>query len=130
MRIEIVPLIAAVLVGLIGLGLLFDAWTPDEIIVKHERRRRRRLERSRAGEGAIGLGVLCMAAAFAGRDTWAYSVVAVIAGTVLVLFGVIKNYHYLGAVVSNRGALRRRPNDVPVTAGEKSAEVKPPDRGQ
>ena len=119
MRIEIVPLIAAVLVGLIGLGLIFDAWTPDEIIVKHERRRRRRIERNRGGEGAIGLGVLCMAAAFAGRDTWSYSVIAVIAGTVLVLFGAVKNYRYFGAVLSNRGPLRRRPDDA-------SASLLPP----
>ena len=108
MRIEIIPLIAAVLVGLIGLGLVFDAWTPDEIIVKQERRRRPRIERDRGGEGAIGLGVLCMAAAFGGRDTWRYSVIAVIAGTVLVLFGAIKSRRYLAAVVSNRGSLRRR----------------------
>jgi len=127
MRIEIVPLIAAVLVGLIGLGLLFDAWTPDEIIVKHERRRQRRLERNRGGEAAIGLGVLCMAAAFAGRDTWRYSVIAVIAGTVLLLLGAIMNYHYLGAVVSNRGALRRRPPDASVAA-DKPVEAKQPDR--
>ena len=124
MRIEIIPLIAAVLVGLIGLGLVLDAWTPDEIIVKHERRRRNRIERHRGGEGAIGLGVLCMAAAFAGRDTWRYSVVAVIAGTVLVLFGAIKNYRYFAAVVSNRGPLRRRQTETV----EEPAEVKPPAR--
>jgi hypothetical protein len=126
MRIEILPLIAAVLVGLIGLGLVFDAWTPDEIIVKQERRRRPRIERDRSGEGAIGLGVLCMAAAFAGRDTWRYSVLAVIAGTVLVLFGAIKNRKYFGAVVSNRGALRRRPESPPEPLPEKQARAKPP----
>ena len=108
MRIELIPLIAAVIVGIIGLGLVFDAWTPDEIIVKRERRRRPRVERSRGGEAAIGLGVLCMAAAFAGRDTWRYSVIAVLAGSALLLFGAVANRHYLGAAVSNRGALRRR----------------------
>jgi len=108
MPIEVIPLIAAVLVGLIGLGLLFDAWTPDDIIVKNERRRRPRVERSRGGEALIGLGVLCMAAAFAGRDTWKYSVVSVIAGTVLLILGAYANRRYLGSVISNRGALRRR----------------------
>jgi hypothetical protein len=106
--IEVIPLIAAVLVGLIGLGLVFDAWTPDEIIVKNERRRRPRIERSRGGEALIGLGVLCMAAAFAGRDTWRYSVISVIAGTALLLLGAYANRRYLGSVISNRGALRRR----------------------
>jgi len=111
MRIELVPLIIGVFVGLVGLGLVFDAWTPDEIIVRKERRRRPRIERSRGGESAIGFGVLCMGAAFLGRDTWRYSVVAVIAGTLLLLVGVIKNRHYLGQAITNRGALRRRPNE-------------------
>ena len=111
MRIELVPLIIGVLVGLVGLGLVFDAWTPDEIIVRKERRRRPRIERSRGGESAIGFGVLCMGAAFLGRDTWRYSVVAVIAGTLLLLLGVIKNRRYLGQAITNRGALRRRPTE-------------------
>jgi hypothetical protein len=108
MNIEIVPLILGVIVGLLGLGLLFDAWTPDDIIVKRERRRRPRAERNRAGEAAIGLGVLAMSAAFLGRDTWRYSVIAVIAGTVLLAYGSILNRRYLSQVISNRGALRRR----------------------
>ena len=124
MPIEVVPLIAAVVVGLIGLGLIFDAWTPDEIIVKNERRRRPRIERSRGGEALIGLGVLCMAAAFAGRDTWRYSVVAVIAGTALLLLGVVGNRHYLAAVVSNRGALRRRNL---ATEADQNPAVSPPE---
>lgn len=111
MRLEIIPLIVGILVALVGLGLVFDAWTPDEIIVKRERRRRPRIERSRGGEASIGLGVLCMGAAFMGRDTWRYSVVAVIAGAVLLLFGVIRNRRYLGQAISNRGALRRRPTE-------------------
>jgi hypothetical protein len=124
MRLELIPLLAAVLVGLIGLGLVFDAWTPDEIIVKNERRRRPRVERSRGGEALIGLGVLCMAAAFAGRDTWRYSVIAVIAGTALLLFGVFSNRRYLAAAVSNRGSLRRRVEDPQGPAPE-SARPQP-----
>lgn len=111
MRLEIIPLIVGILVALVGLGLVFDAWTPDEIIVKRERRRRPRIERSRGGEASIGLGILCMGAAFMGRDTWRYSVVTVIAGAVLLLFGVIRNRRYLGQAISNRGALRRRPTE-------------------
>jgi hypothetical protein len=109
MRLEIIPVIIGVLVGLIGIGLLYDAWTPDEVIVKRERRRRPRLERNRGGETAIGFGIMGMAAAFIGRDTWKYSVIAVIAGTVLVLLGAIMNFRFLGSMISNRGALRRRP---------------------
>ncbi|HEY4138187.1 MAG TPA: hypothetical protein VGN65_07035, partial [Casimicrobiaceae bacterium] len=82
MRLEIVPLILGVIVALIGIALIFDAWTPDDVIVKRERRRRARIERNRSGEGLIGLGVIGMGAAFIGRDTWRFSVVAVIAGAV------------------------------------------------
>jgi hypothetical protein len=108
MTLELIPVIVGALVGLLGIGLLFDAWTPDDIIVKRERRRVPRIERSRAGEAWIGLGVIGMAAAFIGRDTWKYSVIAAIAGTVFMLLGVVMNWRYLGARVSNRGALRRR----------------------
>lgn len=109
MRLETIPLILGVIVCLIGLALVFDAWTPDDVIVKRERRRRPRIERSRGGEAAIGLGIICMGAAFLGRDTWRYSVVAVIAGAALLLIGALRNRHYLGQAISNRGALRRRP---------------------
>jgi Na+/H+ antiporter NhaD/arsenite permease-like protein len=108
MRLETIPLILGVIVCLIGLALVFDAWTPDDVIVKRERRRRPRIERSRGGEAAIGFGVICMGAAFLGRDTWRYSVVAVIAGAALLLLGALRNRHYLGQAISNRGDLRRR----------------------
>ena len=109
MRVEFIPLIVGAIVAVLGFGLLFDAWTPDDVIVRRERRRHPRVERHRGGEAAIGLGVLCMAAAFIGRDTWSYSVVAVIAGTVLMLYGVLLNRRFLGEAISNRGPLRRRP---------------------
>jgi hypothetical protein len=108
-RIELVPLIFGIFVGLVGLGLIVDAWTPDDVIVKRDRRRHARIERQRGGEAAIGLGVLGMAAAFIGRDTWRWSVVSVIAGMVLVVYGVLRNRRYLAQSFSNRGPLRRRP---------------------
>ena len=105
---ELIPLIVGAIVGLIGLGLVFDAWTPDDIIVKKERRRAPRIERSRKAEAMTGLGVLCMAGAFIGRDTWVYSVLAVIIGAVLLLFGLIGNWNYIGEILGNRGPMRRR----------------------
>jgi hypothetical protein len=112
MRIEIVPLILGVVVALIGLGLIVDAWTPDDILVKRERRRRPRIARNRGGEAAIGLGVLGMAGAFLGRDTWKFSVIAVIAGTLLLVYGAVRNRRYFAEVISNRGALRRRESQI------------------
>jgi hypothetical protein len=56
----------------------------------------------------VGLGILGMGAAFVGRDTWPYTVVSVIGGTVFLLLGMIASRKYLGQLVSNRGPLRRR----------------------
>jgi hypothetical protein len=98
MRLEMLPLILGVLIGLIGLALMFDAWAPDNIVVPNERRRRPRRERDKFGESLVGLGVLAMAAAFIGRDTWRYSTVTVIAGSALLLLGVWRNSGYLREV--------------------------------
>jgi hypothetical protein len=95
MRLETFPLVLGVLFGVIGLALILDAWLKDDIIVPAERRRRPRRERNRFGEALVGLGVLAMAAAFVGRDTWRYSTVIVIAGTVLLLWGIKRNAGYL-----------------------------------
>ena len=102
-----IPLILGVLVALIGLAILADAWLPEELSHDKERRRQSRTERSLGGEACIGIAVLCMAVALLGRDTWRYSTVAVIAGAVLFLIGVMQNRRYLRDRIVNRGALRR-----------------------
>ena len=107
MRVETIPLILGVLVALIGLGLLADAWLPEKLPVFRERRRRARTERSLGGEACIGVGVLCMGAALIGRDTWAYGTVAVIAGSLLAAIGAWLNRRYLLDRITNRGSLRR-----------------------
>jgi hypothetical protein len=88
------PLLLGGLLGLVGLALLVDAWSPD-FTVAQERRRRPRRERDRFGEALVGLGVIAMAAAFIGRDTWRYSTVIVIAGSVLLLWGAWRNNTYI-----------------------------------
>jgi hypothetical protein len=108
MRVELLPLIAGVLVGLFGLALLIDAWTDDGAPGRRNIRRAERVERSRGGEATVGLGALCMAAALMGRDNWSYSVVAVIAGAVLLILGSLANRSYLREAIGNRGASRRR----------------------
>lgn len=107
MRIETVPLIIGVLAALVGLALLADAWLPEDLPGFRERRRKPRTERNLGGEAAIGLGVLCVAAALIGRDTWAFVNVAIIVGAVLVVIGVWLNRRFLGDRITNRGALRR-----------------------
>ena len=95
MRIEIIPLIVGVLLALVGLGLLADAWIPEDASPLKERRRRARTERNLGGEAMIGLGILCMAAAVFSRDTWDYVNVAIIAGALLLVVGAFKNRRYL-----------------------------------
>ena len=107
MRVETIPLVLGCLVALLGAGVIADAWLPERVLYHSERRRRARADRNLGGETSIGFGVLCMAAALIGRDTWAYSTVAVIAGTVLLICGAWLNRAYLRERISNRGELRR-----------------------
>lgn len=101
MRLETIPLILGILFGLIGIALILDAWL-DEVIVKNERRKRPRRARDRFGEALVGLGVIAMAAAFLGRDAWKYSTVAVIAGSVMLLWGAKRNFGYLRDAMSRQ----------------------------
>ena len=113
-----IPLIIGVLVALLGLAILADAWLPEEMPFRTERRRAEREERSLGGEAAIGIGVLCMAAALIGRDSWDYSIVAVIVGTVLFVMGAFMNRRFLRDRLVNRGSLRRaKPGEGPPPKG-------------
>ena len=108
MRIETVPLILGVLIAMLGIGIMFDAWTPDATLAAGERRRRPRVERHRNGEAMIGVGVLGLAAAFIGRDNWRYSILVVIVGALFLVVGAVLNGRYLREMFVNRGPLRRR----------------------
>jgi hypothetical protein len=107
MRIEFVPLVLAAIFGLIAVGLIADAWLPEEYYVTRERRRRRRTERHRGGEVLVGAGILALAAALAGRASWRYGTVAIMVGALLLLVGAALNHRYLRELFSFRGAARR-----------------------
>ena len=109
MRVETIPLILGVLVALVGLGILADAWLPEKIPFRKDRRRRPRTERHLGGEAAIGVGVLCMAAALIGRDTWRYGTVAMIVGAVMILLGGYLNRSFWGTHRSPRRRSTRTP---------------------
>jgi hypothetical protein len=106
-RIEVIPLIVGTVIALLGVGLLADAWIPEDARPFRERRRRPRTERSLGGETMIGLGVLCCAVAILSRDSWDYVNVAIIASAALILIGTWMNRRYLRDRIVNRGALRR-----------------------
>ena len=125
MRIELLPLILAAVVALVGLGLLADAWLPEDYYVTHERRRRRRTERHRIGEALVGGGVLALAAALAGRDSWRYSTVAIIVGVLLLTVGAGLNWRYLRELLAFRGPTRRADG---ATAEPEDSSPAPPRR--
>jgi hypothetical protein len=107
LKVEVIPLILGVLVALAGLGILADAWLPETMPFRRERRRSARTERHLGGEAAIGVGVLCMAAALIGRDTWRYGTIAMIIGALMILIGGVLNKRFFHDRIVNRGELRR-----------------------
>jgi hypothetical protein len=107
MKVEQFPLLLGVLVALVGLTILLDAWQAGGVAPLRERRRRTRAVPSKSGQTLVALGTICMAAALLGRDTWRYGTVSVLAGTALLVIGAIMNRAYLKEVLLFRGAARR-----------------------
>lgn len=131
MRLETIPLLLGVVVGLLGVFLLADAWLPDDVFVAVERRRRTRAERHRLGEAFLGLGVLCMAASLLGRDNWRFAPTAVVAGAVLMIIGIVLNRRFLREVLVFRGAARRGEGHERIPAGTSApaaSDATQPDR--
>lgn len=111
MRIEYLPVIFGVIVGLLGVGLVADAWLPDRDPSFHvrERRRRSRAERSRAGEAAVGLAIVVLGIALIARDAWSFAPWLVGLALVLLALGAILNRRYFRQELDFRGAARRDP---------------------
>lgn len=118
MRLEQIPLFIGVVVAILGLGLLLDAQLPEGFSPSRERRRRERTERHRGGETFVGLGIIAMAAALIGRDTWKFGTVSVMIGVAMLAVGAWLNREYLRENVLFRGAARR---------GEKRSTVRSDD---
>ena len=111
MKVEQFPLLLGVLVALVGLTILLDAWQAGGVAPLRERRRRVRAVPNKGGQTLIALGTLCMAAALLGRDTWRWGTISVLAGTVLLITGAFFNRAYLKEVLLFRGAARRGPGE-------------------
>ena len=112
MKLEQLPILIRVLVALIGLTILLDAWQAGGVSPLRERRRRTRAVPNKAGQSLVALGTLCMAAALIGRDTWRWGTIAVLAGAALLIIGVILNRAYLKEVLLFRGIARRGTGDT------------------
>jgi hypothetical protein len=113
MRLEHLPLLLGLLVGALGLALVLDALIPDGTFGSRERRKRERPERHRGGELALGAGVLLLAAALLGRDTWRYTNLAMLVAMLLFVAGVALNYRYVRGLMFGpvAGGLKRRETD-------------------
>jgi hypothetical protein len=107
MRLEQLPILIGVLIALLGLTILLDAWQAGGVAPLRERRRRARAVPNKAGQSLVALGTLCMAAALIGRDTWRWGTIAVLAGITLLVIGAVLNRKYLKEVLLFRGAARR-----------------------
>ena len=107
MKLEQLPILIGVLVALVGLTILLDAWQAGGVAPLRERRRRARAVPHKAGQSLVALGTLCMAAALLGRDTWRWGTISVLAGILLLLIGAFMNRAYLREVLLFRGAARR-----------------------
>jgi hypothetical protein len=112
MRLEQLPILLGVLVALIGLTILLDAWQAGGVAPLRERRRRTRAVPHKAGQTLVAIGTLCMAAALMGRDTWRWATISVMAGSALLIVGAIMNRQYLKEVLLFRGAARRGEGDT------------------
>lgn len=112
MRLEQLPILIGVLIALLGLTILLDAWQAGGVAPLRERRRRARAVPNKAGQSLVALGTLCMAAALIGRDTWRWGTIAVLAGITLLVIGAILNRIYLKEVLLFRGAARRGQGEV------------------
>jgi hypothetical protein len=112
MKLEQLPILLGVLVALIGLTILLDAWQTGGVAPLRERRRRTRAVPHKAGQTLVALGTLCMAAALVGRDTWRWATISVLAGSALLIVGAVLNRQYLKEVLLFRGAARRGQGDT------------------
>ena len=107
MKLETLPVILGGLVCLLGIAICYIAFQPEAWRAGRERRRRVRAEPHQLGQLLIGAGTICMGAALMGRDTWKYSNIVVLAGTVLLIAGGIMNREFLKEIMLFRGATRR-----------------------
>ncbi|MDQ3244543.1 MAG: hypothetical protein M3Q09_12515 [Gemmatimonadota bacterium] len=120
MRLEHIPLVLGVLVCLAAAGMFYDAVSPESGRLPRERRRRKRAELNRLGEGLVALGTMCLGAALIGRDTWRWGTIVVFAGVGLLVAGALLNRSYLREMLMFRGAARRGEGDEPPPPDDES----------
>lgn len=115
MRVELLPVVLGILLVVVGVAILWDAFGPEWVGPMRERRRRVRAVIDPLGEKLVGVGTMILGAALIGRD-WRWETLTVFLGTLLVVWGGIRNRRYIREMLLFRGAARRgldRPEEKP-----------------
>ncbi len=112
MRVEAIPILLGVIILLLGLAIIWDAWGPQTLGPMRDRRRRARATIDSKGELVAGLGVALLGAALIGRE-WRFETVTVLVGTICIIYGTLRNRKYFREVFLFRGSARRD-DDIPV----------------
>ena len=107
MSLEQFPIVLGIVVVLIGLTMALDAWQAGGVAPFRERRRRTRAVPHKLGQTMVAVGTVCLGIALIGRDTWRYTTITVLIGSVLLVAGAIMNRVYLKEILLFRGAARR-----------------------
>jgi protein-S-isoprenylcysteine O-methyltransferase Ste14 len=117
MRLEHIPIVLGSIVSLLAAFVLYDAFASENVRPFRERRRRQRAEINVPGEVLVGLGIGALAAALFGGETWRWTTIAVMTGTVLIIVGAVLNRAWLREMLLYRGAARRtEEHEVPPVA--------------
>ncbi|MEO7103763.1 MAG: hypothetical protein ABI311_10300 [Gemmatimonadaceae bacterium] len=103
---EYIPIGAGILLILVGLAFMWDAWGPQFVGPMRDRRRRVRAEISLPGELAAGVGIALFGVALIGRD-WRLETATILVGTVCIIVATLKNRKYFRELLLFRGAARR-----------------------
>ena len=106
MRVEYIPIGAGILLVLVGLAFIWDAWGPQLVGPMRDRRRRTRAEINLPGELAAGAGIALLGVALIGGD-WRLETVTVLVGTICIIGGTLKNWKYFRELFLFRGSARR-----------------------
>jgi hypothetical protein len=106
-----------IIVLVVGLAIVWDAWGPQSIGPMRDRRRRTRENIDVRGELVAGLGIVLLGAALIGRD-WRFETITVLAGTLCVAMGALRNRKYFREVFLFRGSARRDTEETRPKSGK------------
>ncbi|MEO7217521.1 MAG: hypothetical protein ABI026_04960 [Gemmatimonadaceae bacterium] len=116
MVVEYIPLVLGILVLLLGVAIMWDAWGPQAVGGIRERRRRTRAALDLKGELLAGVGIVLLGVALIGHD-WRLETPVILAGAIFLLIGALRNRKYFRELFLFRGRARRNTEPEPKKTG-------------